>query len=169
MPGWWSSCLSSREPARRTCFSPEAPARKANTSSHRMQAALLLQGDVIDRYHHLVTNVGRRGPDRKAGGIRRTCFGRKPCALSPASPLLLPTWVLESWRWSWSLTSTASTQALGRITCSLLFPQLKMGTPNMTQESVQTTEQSIGNGNVQVGGCHRHGRQRLGAGLKAPL
>lgn len=80
-----------------------------------------LQGDGPDRYYHLQLQVGKERPGEEGSGTQGEpgagVLTPKPAHSHPTALLLLPTKVLESW-----MFSAAPFRPVGRIICSVLFP-----------------------------------------------
>lgn len=122
---WLAVFLPPQQRARRrTCFPPEAPSQESQYEQSLRAGCtaackvMSQTGIITSRY-----KCGRGGPGRKARGRKENlerCSGLKSCAFLPPRPTSATMWVLESWGCSGS-DLHAPTQALGTITCSLLF------------------------------------------------
>lgn len=125
-------------------LSPEPPARRCELSlraGYSGVCGVMAQTGIIISSGY---RRGRGGPERRDQRPRRSrspCSGPKSCAFSPRLPCSCYPLGL---RIAGGLRSPmAPTWALGQNFVQPLVSRLKMGTPNMTQEPVQTKGQSI--------------------------
>ena len=125
-------------------LSPEPPARRCELSlraGYSGVCGVMAQTGIIISSGY---RRGRGGPERRDQRPRRSrspCAGPKSCAFSPRLPCSCYPLGL---RIAGGLRSPmAPTWALGQNFVQPLVSRLKMGTPNMTQEPVQTKGQSL--------------------------